>query len=265
MHSVAKEYSYGTRFSQLMKCCPDEGCPQVKPQIDLNGTRVAAQHTLIGAGAQPSKKQKVDGGDLVGGGGGAINQVDLDWDDDEETVAVMSLAEQLEAEFSQVWHTWMKEVKVPWPLLFPEAPQAVQQGDETDLENLEDWLTLDMRRVFMWLSGNSQCITHKEATGSTPAHKVTAAGFKGKLGYIVAMAFAFTGDNLGSSFCERINSDAKNVMTEGRTLLDPTELEMVVVLRINRDFMEYMKLKHPQLVTEFQEKAAVAAAAAAAK
>jgi hypothetical protein len=56
MHNVAKEYSYGTRFSQLMKCCSDEGCPQVKPQIDLNGTRVAAQHTLIKTNMRQSEE-----------------------------------------------------------------------------------------------------------------------------------------------------------------------------------------------------------------
>jgi hypothetical protein len=40
---------------------------------------------------------------------------------------------------------------------------------------------------------------------------------------------------------------------------------MAVVLRINRDFiMEYMKLEHPQLETEFEAKAVAAAAAAAA-
>jgi hypothetical protein len=47
MHDVAKEYSYGTRCSQLLDCCEDEGCPQIKPQLDLNTTRVAAQHTLL--------------------------------------------------------------------------------------------------------------------------------------------------------------------------------------------------------------------------
>ena len=61
-----------------------------------------------------------------------------------------------------------------------------------------------------------------------------------------------------------MNSAAKNVMTEGRTLLHAEELEMVVVLRINRDFMEYVELEHPQLVTEFEAKAAAPAAAAAA-
>ena len=200
-----------------------------------------------------------------GGGGGAMNEADLDWDD-EDTVVVMSLEEQLDIEFSQVWSTWMKEVRVPWGDLFPQAPQSVQQqGNEIDLGNVEDWLTLDMRRVFDWLSGKTQSITHKEATTSAAAHVVTVLGFKGKLGYIVPMAFAYTGDNMSSSFCERMNSAAKNVMTEGRTLLHAEELEMVVVLRINRDFMEYMKLEHPQLVTEFEAKAAAAAAAAAAK
>ena len=47
MHDVAKEYSYGTRCSQLLDCCEDEGCPQIKPQLDLDTTRVAAQHTLL--------------------------------------------------------------------------------------------------------------------------------------------------------------------------------------------------------------------------
>jgi hypothetical protein len=117
-----------------------------------------------------------------------------------------------------------------------------------------------MRRVFDWLSGKTQSITHKEATTSAAAHVVTVLGFKGKLGNIVPMAFAYTGDNMSSSFCERMNSAAKNVMTEGRTLLHAEELEMAVVLRINRDFMEYMELVHPQLVTEFEAKAAAAAA-----
>ena len=64
------------------------------------------------AGVQPSKKQKVsvaiNEGGLVGGGGGAMNEADLDWDD-KGTVVVMALEEQLEVEFSPVWHTHMDE------------------------------------------------------------------------------------------------------------------------------------------------------------
>jgi hypothetical protein len=47
------------------------------------------------------------------------------------------------------------------------------------------------------------------------------------------MAFAYTGDNMGSSFCERINSVAKDILTEERTLLDERELEMAAVLRMD--------------------------------
>jgi hypothetical protein len=139
------------------------------------------------AGVQPSKKQKVsvainEGGLVGGGGGGAINEADLDWDD-EDTVVVMSVEEQLDIEFSQVWSTWMKEVRVSWGDLFPQAPQSVQQGNEIDLGNVEDWLTLDMRRVFDWLSGKTQSITHKEATTSAAAHVVTVLGFnQGQVG-----------------------------------------------------------------------------------
>ena len=55
---------------------------------------------------------------------------------------------------------------------------------------------------------------------------------------------------LPSASSERINSVAvaKQVLTEGRTLLSEEELEMVVVLRVNKKFMAYMKEKHPEIV-----------------
>ena len=62
------------------------------------------------------------------------------------------------------------------------------------------------------------------------------------------MQYAYCGDNMASSFCERINSVAKQVLTEGRTSLSEEELEMVVVLRVNKKFMAYMKEKHPEIV-----------------
>ena len=43
------------------------------------------------------------------------------------------------------------------------------------------------------------------------------------------------------SFCERILSQANLVMTDGNTLLSDEEVEMVTVLRVNRDFMEWMR------------------------
>jgi hypothetical protein len=123
---------------------------------------------------------------------------------------------------------------VPWGDLFPQAPQGVQQGNEIGLGDVEDWLALDMRRVFDWLSGKpSRSRTKRQPRQQRRMYVVTVLGFKCKLGYIVPMAFAYTGDNMGSSFCERMKSAAKNVMTEGRALLHAEELEMVVVLRVS--------------------------------
>ena len=47
---------------------------------------------------------------------------------------------------------------------------------------------------------------------------------------------------LASSFCERINSCANAVVTEGpgNTLLSDDEMELLVMLRMNKGFMEFM-------------------------
>jgi hypothetical protein len=51
------------------------------------------------------------------------------------------------------------------------------------------------------------------------------------------------GTLLAESFCERILSQSNLVLTEGNSLLSDEVLEMVVVLRVNREFMKYMR-KH---------------------
>ena len=50
-----------------------------------------------------------------------------------------------------------------------------------------------------------------------------------------------------SSFCERINSIAKDVMTDGHTAMKQDSLEKLVVLRMNREFMQYMRKKYNHL------------------
>jgi len=49
------------------------------------------------------------------------------------------------------------------------------------------------------------------------------------------------------SFCERILSDANDVCHEGNTLLDTEEINMLVVLRMNREFIEHMREIYPKL------------------
>ena len=72
-------------------------------------------------------------------------------------------------------------------------------------------------------------------------------------GYIPLMASCSSGQ-LGAlnaeSFCERVLSCANDVLTEGNTLLSDEELEMLVVLRMNRKFMKFMRQHYSDLLTE---------------
>ena len=69
-------------------------------------------------------------------------------------------------------------------------------------------------------------------------------------GYIPRMATASRasiGSHVASSFPERINSAANLTLTKGNSLLSTEEINMLTVLRINRNFMIYMRKKYPSL------------------
>jgi hypothetical protein len=72
----------------------------------------------------------------------------------------------------------------------------------------------------------------------------------GAYGWIPSMALCQLGAVNAESFCERVFSCAKKVLPEGRTLLSSEELEMVVILRMNEAFMEYMRATYPAVVKE---------------
>ena len=57
---------------------------------------------------------------------------------------------------------------------------------------------------------------------------------------------------MASSFCERINSCANAVVTEGNTLLSNDEMELLVMLpvRMNKGFMEFMRTHYPHVARE---------------
>jgi len=62
---------------------------------------------------------------------------------------------------------------------------------------------------------------------------------KGSIGFLLV-----------SSFCERINSCADQVLTFVNTLLGDGEMEKLVTCRMNRDFMVFMRKKYPQVANE---------------
>ena len=71
-----------------------------------------------------------------------------------------------------------------------------------------------------------------------------------KLGYLPLMA-QFSKGQIGTlnaeSFCERCLSCGNLVMTDGNTMLSKEELEMLTTLRMNEDFMDYMRTRRPKL------------------
>ena len=72
-------------------------------------------------------------------------------------------------------------------------------------------------------------------------------------GWIPRMAscsYAQIGALNAESFCERVLSCANLSLTEGNTMLGVEELEMLVVLRMNRKFMDFMRAHYKDELKE---------------
>ena len=65
-------------------------------------------------------------------------------------------------------------------------------------------------------------------------------------GWLLLMA-SCSGGQIGAlcakSFCERILSEANDVCHEGNSLLETEEINMLVVLRMNREFIQHMQIQ----------------------
>jgi len=76
---------------------------------------------------------------------------------------------------------------------------------------------------------------------------------RSKYGWLPKMATCSKGSIgslLVSSFCERINSCANQVLTLGSILLGDGEMEKLVMCRMNRYFMAFMRKNYPQVANE---------------
>jgi hypothetical protein len=74
----------------------------------------------------------------------------------------------------------------------------------------------------------------------------------GHFGFLPKMAKSSRG-SIGTfqalSFSGRINSCANLAVTTGNTALDPEEANMLIVLRMNREFMGFMREHYPKCPT----------------
>ena len=78
----------------------------------------------------------------------------------------------------------------------------------------------------------------------------------GYLPYMATGSKASVGAFLASSYAERVNSAGNLILTKGNTLLADDEIDMCVVLRMNRNFMAYMR-KHFGHISRQQFRATV--------
>ena len=65
--------------------------------------------------------------------------------------------------------------------------------------------------------------------------------------FLPYIATHFVGTFLASSYAERINSAANLILTKGNSLLDDAEIDMCTVLRMNREFMAFMRFYFPEV------------------
>ena len=141
--------------------------------------------------------------------------------------------------FEEAWKNWvdLSNGGIDWLVKFPELKtKKDEEGNPLinsleDLDPIRDLLTLDVIPLY-----------HK-----LREHTAT-------LGVLPDLALAYIGANLASSFCERVNSAAKLIMTHDRTTLGNKHLEMLCVLRMNRDFIAWMREHHDDWCREWYQK-----------
>ena len=79
-------------------------------------------------------------------------------------------------------------------------------------------------------------------------------GLSDKFGYLPMMAVSTLGALNAESFCERVLSCVKLVVSDLHVRLKAEEIHMLVMLRMNHEFMEYMRATYPDTpLSEFKE------------
>lgn len=145
---------------------------------------------------------------------------DSDDDDSNRTVDHEQMARD---EFKRVFKKWSKQ-SPDWSEIDPKLK------DKTDYDLIGDLLHVDVGKFYAQYEKRD------------PERK--------QYGWLPDMARCRIGAENAESFSERVLSVANQVVTDGNTLLDDAEVEMVAVLRMNKWFMEFMRKHHPELAHE---------------
>lgn len=150
-------------------------------------------------------------------------------------IPVFTQAEIGRISFEEAWDNWNGYSRmIRWKSVFKE--ELAHAECEDDLDPIQDLLELDvLKKVYKDLVEDPKKRNN------------------GRYGLMPLLALCYVGNNLASSYCERVNSCAKLIMSHDRTLLDDDELEMVCFLRMNRTFIYYMKHQYPDVCASWKD------------
>ena len=143
---------------------------------------------------------------------------------DEEEVEQIPPEVLYKSEFKKVWRNWSR-LSVDWIEHYPDLKAT--NGPDSQYDLVHDLMPLDMG------------VLYRKIILSDPNEKVY-----GKLPLMASCSSGQIGALNAESFCERVISGANLVLDDGNTLLGDEELSMLVVLRMNREFMEYMRANY---------------------
>mmetsp|Transcript_17226 Transcript_17226/g.55920 ORF Transcript_17226/g.55920 Transcript_17226/m.55920 type:complete len:852 (-) Transcript_17226:375-2930(-) len=186
------------------------------------------QEKVAASGIVEDQQEEDDDDDDDAGLGLGAWDMDVDDDDDDDAggaaaaaTPCSNLEEELKKEFQKAWKAWLKHSKkIKWKTEFPGL---------AGLDLVEDLLPLDVSCLY-------KKIADDPTFGLLPK---LARASRGSIGTLPA-----------ESFCERIISAANLILTEGNTLLGTEELDMLAVLRMNREYIEYLREKHADFVRQ---------------
>ena len=143
-----------------------------------------------------------------------------DSEDEEDDASVEITDDEIVEIPKQVLKNFRK-VKIDWRAEYPHAKLTPDPGK---LDIFTDLMNLNPAEVYKKLESSDP---ERSKYGLIPR---MTSGSKGCISFLPAAAF-----------CERVNSVAKDVMTDAYLLMKDDALEMMVVLRMNRKFMEFTR------------------------
>ena len=119
------------------------------------------------------------------------------------------------------------------------APVGLNEAPAPQYDLMADLLHADMFKVLSDMVRSESLLIQR--------------GKEAKFGYLPMMTVTTLGALNAESFCERVLSCVKLVVSDLHVRLKAEEIRMLVMLRMNRGFMEYMRSSYPDTpLSEFR-------------